>query len=187
MPKGVKVPASFFSSPRWREPRTFSEAEAELDLLRRRQNDLTESPSRLALEWNWSKWKVLRFMRAAPQPHRSRTKKKQQKQATEARPRTESAPQPHQEMPDFDLFWDAYPRKVGKGAARRSWLSSNGNRPAMSTLLSALEQQKRSEQWTKDSGQYIPHPSTWLNQERWDDLVTSTTSSKSRRASSWRR
>ena len=33
----------------------------------------------------------------------------------------------------------------------------------METLLSALEMQKRSDQWQRDSGQYIPYPATWLN------------------------
>jgi len=33
----------------------------------------------------------------------------------------------------------------------------------------AIERQKSSRQWTKDDGQYIPNPSTWLNQERWED------------------
>ena len=36
-------------------------------------------------------------------------------------------------------------------------------------MLKAIEKQKGSEQWTKDNGQYIPHPSTWLNQSRWED------------------
>ena len=35
--------------------------------------------------------------------------------------------------------------------------------------LSALENQKKSEQWTKDRGQFIPNPATWLNQQRWLD------------------
>jgi hypothetical protein len=33
----------------------------------------------------------------------------------------------------------------------------------------AVEAQKKSKQWQKDDGQYIPNPSTWLNQGRWDD------------------
>ena len=26
-----------------------------------------------------------------------------------------------------------------------------------------------SEQWARDGGRYIPHPTTWLNGERWND------------------
>ena len=41
----------------------------------------------------------------------------------------------------------------------------------METLLSALEQHKKSPQWTKDGGQFIPYPATWLNGKRWKDQV----------------
>jgi hypothetical protein len=36
-------------------------------------------------------------------------------------------------------------------------------------ILLAIERQKTWDQWTKDSGQFIPHPATWLSQGRWDD------------------
>jgi hypothetical protein len=36
-------------------------------------------------------------------------------------------------------------------------------------MVKAIEVQKKSEQWQRDNGQYIPHPSTWLNQRRWED------------------
>ncbi len=39
----------------------------------------------------------------------------------------------------------------------------------MNTILNSLEQQKHSVQWTKDGGQYIPYPATWLNGRRWED------------------
>jgi hypothetical protein len=69
----------------------------------------------------------------------------------------------------FDDFWKAYPRKIGKGAARRAWQKTMPSRPPMENVLDSIERAKASEQWQKDDGQFIPHPSTWLNQERWDD------------------
>ena len=36
-------------------------------------------------------------------------------------------------------------------------------------IMAAVAAQKESEQWTKDNGQFIPNPTTWLNQERWED------------------
>lgn len=36
-------------------------------------------------------------------------------------------------------------------------------------MITALEKQKQSKQWLKDNGQYIPNPTTWLNQKRWED------------------
>jgi hypothetical protein len=69
---------------------------------------------------------------------------------------------------EFEKFWSAYPKKIGRGAAETSWLRAkiNGELPE---LLAALDEQKRSEQWQKDGGQYIPNPATWLNQKRWMD------------------
>lgn len=75
-------------------------------------------------------------------------------------------------MNDFDVFWKAYPRKVAKGAARTAWERTKAIRPPLEILLQAIEQQKEQEQWQRDGGMFIPHPSTWLRQERWDDEVT---------------
>lgn len=67
---------------------------------------------------------------------------------------------------DFNRFWEAYPRKAGKEAARKAFGKVKVD---VGTLLSALEAQKQSDQWTKDGGQFIPYPATWLNQGRWED------------------
>ena len=66
----------------------------------------------------------------------------------------------------FDAFWAAYPRKVGKGDARKAF---GKVRVELGTLLSAIEAQKASQQWKRDGGRYIPNPATWLNQCRWED------------------
>lgn len=67
---------------------------------------------------------------------------------------------------DFVSFWQAYPKKVGKDKALESW---NKRKPDINQCLTALKWQIHQEQWTKDNGQYIPNPSTWLNQGRWND------------------
>lgn len=67
---------------------------------------------------------------------------------------------------DFDTFWSAYPRHEGKDKAQKAFTKVT---VPLETLLSAIEKQKKSEQWTKDGGQYIPHPATWLNGKRWED------------------
>lgn len=69
----------------------------------------------------------------------------------------------------FDLFWAAYPKKTGKGYARKIFLKIAPSKELFERMMAALEKAKRCEQWVKDRGQYIPYPSTWLNQERWDD------------------
>lgn len=69
----------------------------------------------------------------------------------------------------FAEFWAAYPRKTGKAAAQRAWEKAK-DKPPLADVLSAIERQRRSDQWCKDSGQFIPLPATWLNQGRWDDV-----------------
>ena len=71
----------------------------------------------------------------------------------------------------FDVFWDAYPRKVGKAKAQAAWLTQN---PDIDACLSTLEWQKKHHDWIKDGGKYIPYPSTWLNRGSWDDEQTTT-------------
>lgn len=71
---------------------------------------------------------------------------------------------------DFDRFWKVYPNKKGKGVARTAFQKAKA-KVSVDVMISAVENQKRSRQWTDDGGKYIPHPATWLNQERWDDSL----------------
>jgi uncharacterized protein YdaU (DUF1376 family) len=67
---------------------------------------------------------------------------------------------------DFDIFWQEYPKKVGKEAARKSW---NKIRPNLQDVLKTLAWQKESKQWFEKGGQFIPNASTYLNQHRFLD------------------
>lgn len=69
----------------------------------------------------------------------------------------------------FDEFWKAYPRKTGKGSARKAWKKISPSQELFEKIMTALETVKKSKQWKKDGGDFIPYPTTWLNQERWDD------------------
>jgi len=66
---------------------------------------------------------------------------------------------------DFDRFWQIYPRKAGKGAARQAW--------AKAILKTSVEHIcEGAERYRDDPNRveaYTAHPSTWLNNERWDD------------------
>lgn len=66
----------------------------------------------------------------------------------------------------FARFWEVYPKKVNKKDAQKAFAKVKAD---VQVLLDAVERQKLSSQWCKDGGQYIPHPTTWLNQERWTD------------------
>ena len=68
----------------------------------------------------------------------------------------------------FERFWEVYPKKVGKKDAMKAFGKVREN---VQVLIDAVNRQKLSSQWCRDSGQYIPNPATWLNQERWNDVL----------------
>lgn len=69
----------------------------------------------------------------------------------------------------FDEFWSAYPKKVGKDDARKAFMRRKPDDELLASMLAAIAAQRESQAWTKDAGQFIPNPSTWLNQGRWQD------------------
>lgn len=71
----------------------------------------------------------------------------------------------------FDDFWNAYPKKVDKKRASKVWEKLKPDTELLERILIALAQQKQSEQWKKDGGQFIPYPTTWLNGHRWKDEI----------------
>ena len=69
----------------------------------------------------------------------------------------------------FAEFWNAYPKKVGEKACRNAWKKLNPSKELHEMILSAIALQKKSEQWTRDGGRFIPNPRRWLEEERWKD------------------
>jgi len=65
----------------------------------------------------------------------------------------------------FEDFWKLYPKKTGKKFAYTCYQKA---RMSNDILLPAVREQIRSKQWQRG---YVPNPSTWLNQGRWDDEV----------------
>lgn len=83
--------------------------------------------------------------------------------------KTKNPPKSPQGEDTFAAFWSAYPRKDSKAKAKASWDKLKPDKELVSRIMAALEQHKRSDQWNRDGGQYIPYPATWLNQRRWED------------------
>ena len=69
----------------------------------------------------------------------------------------------------FGEFWDLYPKKVGKASCLKAWKKLKPSEELYEHIMAALEEQRRSDQWQREGGRYIPNPLTWLNQGRWDD------------------
>lgn len=68
----------------------------------------------------------------------------------------------------FDSFWEAYPRKANKQTAKAAY-ENHVPLELMATVAEAVDLQKQSSSWMDNESKFIPHPTTWLNQHRWED------------------
>jgi hypothetical protein len=66
----------------------------------------------------------------------------------------------------FEAFYRAYPRHVGKGQAQRAW--KNAIKKAEPNMITEAARLFAVSVVGKDP-QYVAHPATWLNGERWAD------------------
>jgi hypothetical protein len=80
-------------------------------------------------------------------------------------PTLNSPPRKPREIDGFEAFWNEYPRKTAKGAARQAFIKAKAKVENGHLLESA-----RRYAASKPDPKFIPHPATWLNQERWLDV-----------------
>jgi len=69
----------------------------------------------------------------------------------------------------FNTFWKAYPRHVAKQNAIRAFSKLNPSDSLLEIILKDIEARKKTDAWSKEGGQFIPHPATYLNGRRWED------------------
>ena len=74
------------------------------------------------------------------------------------------------DSPEFTRFWDIYPRKVGKGAARTAWARAT-RKTAPEVITDAAHAHARTWASADTEARFIPHPASWLNAERWNDTL----------------
>jgi len=69
----------------------------------------------------------------------------------------------------FQKFWKQYPEKQGKFSAGRKWekLDPETQQAALDDLESRIDRKSGSRKWLIND--YIPHGSTYVNQQRWQD------------------
>lgn len=91
--------------------------------------------------------------------------------ATDAEKPKTSAKSSPETSDAFARFWLAYPRKINKAAAWKAFKALNPSPNLLEQIFAALEVHKRLPRWTKDNGEFIPHPSSWINGRRWEDDV----------------
>jgi hypothetical protein len=69
----------------------------------------------------------------------------------------------------FEIFWKAYPRKVARGYAEKTWDKIPAVVSLLPQMLKTLDAWRDSPEWTKDGRKFCPHPATWLNGKGWGD------------------
>jgi hypothetical protein len=72
----------------------------------------------------------------------------------------------------FDIFWKLYPKKKSKADAEKAWSKVKLNDEFFASIITALSAQCSSQDWTKESGKYVPLAGTWIRGKRWEDEVS---------------
>ena len=73
---------------------------------------------------------------------------------------------------DFELFWKVYPNNKNKSLAFRKWMSSD-DPDILVKSLKVIKHNLQSGEWNKNETKFIPHAATFINQERYNDEVSS--------------
>jgi len=71
-------------------------------------------------------------------------------------------------MSIFDNLWKIYPKKVGKGTAKKA-LAKAMTKATADQIQHSLAVFVRA--WGNQDKKFMPHLATWLNGERWDDEI----------------
>ena len=69
----------------------------------------------------------------------------------------------------FEVFYKAYPKHLKKAEVEKWFLKNKPDETLFKTIMTQLEKFKQTKEWSNT--QYIPYPSTWLNQKRWEDQI----------------
>lgn len=72
------------------------------------------------------------------------------------------------QKPRFDDFWNSYPVKVAKVKAKEIWKRKRLDCVADDIIAAVNAQKTKEKKWIDG---FIPNPTTYLNQERWNDEI----------------
>ena len=69
----------------------------------------------------------------------------------------------------FEEFYKSYPKHLKKVEVEKWFYKNKPDETLFKTIMTQLEKFKQTREWSNT--QYIPYPSTWLNQKRWEDQI----------------
>ena len=79
----------------------------------------------------------------------------------------------------FQRFWDVWPKKVKMAETKQIWMKIRPSEELTEKIIAAVQRAKSSKQWRKDNGQFIPHPTRYLEGKRWEDAERKSDSDRS--------
>lgn len=118
---------------------------------------------------NWPQYQSKSYLRV--KKHREKKRTEEEEKRIEQRASNGGVTVSNDIVTKFNRFWEIYPRKIGKGAAKKAFGKINPDNSLFARIMVAVDQQRNSIQWQREEGRFIPLPTTWLNQERWDDVL----------------
>ena len=71
----------------------------------------------------------------------------------------------------FQIFYEVYPKRKSRGQAWKAWKKIEPGPELLKAMLDAIKCAKKTEEWQKEKGKYIPYPATWLNASGWEDEI----------------
>ena len=77
-------------------------------------------------------------------------------------------------LDQFEKFWKEYPKKVAKKATIKLWEKLKPEQDQFNAIIKGVKDYKKTKQWIQsmaDDKRHIPHPTTFLNQERYYDEI----------------
>ena len=75
----------------------------------------------------------------------------------------------------FTRFYAAYPRKKKPGDAEKAFAVIAPDDALTDRMIAAIAAQRKQDAWTKDGGDFIPYPATWLRAKCWLEEVDGVT------------
>lgn len=71
----------------------------------------------------------------------------------------------------FNQFYSSYPKKQKKQDTEKWFKKNKPSQELFEKMMNSLEAFKNTEDWKKEKGKFIPQPTSWLNQKRWEDEI----------------
>lgn len=126
--------------------------------------------------WRISKWSERQFESDISTPRVQKHRKKQECNVSETPPDSDTdnriqitdTEKKEEYRSSFFLFWEIYPKKTAKIEAEKKWMRIKPNEELSLKIIEAVKRYKKTDQWKAG---YIPNPTTFLNQERWNDEI----------------